>query len=129
MTIFVFIYHGCLTSMVSVLAPNNSVIKRLWCICTCIYMFKGKTCKLFHLWRMHTLAGSQLYQNFCCLLWQKKDLLQKIKRAQFIGSQTGTHRCCFFKKKKKKQKTNGEKMYIICPFSLRQRQSEIFKFL
>ena len=30
--IFVWIYHGCLTNTVYAMDPNNSVIKRLWCI-------------------------------------------------------------------------------------------------
>ena len=31
-TVFVWILHGCLTNMVYIMDPNNSVIKRLWCI-------------------------------------------------------------------------------------------------
>ena len=31
---FVWIYHGCKTNTIYVLDPNNSVIKRLWCICS-----------------------------------------------------------------------------------------------
>ena len=30
--IFVWIKHSCLTNMVNAMDPNNSVIKRLWCI-------------------------------------------------------------------------------------------------
>ena len=30
--IFVWIQHGCLTNMVYAMDPNNSVIKRLWCM-------------------------------------------------------------------------------------------------
>ena len=36
--IFVWIQHGCLANMVFALNPNNSVIKRLWCI----YYFTDK---------------------------------------------------------------------------------------
>ena len=41
--IFVWLEHGCLTSTVYALDPNNSVIKRLWCINR-----KSSVCKLIH---------------------------------------------------------------------------------
>ena len=37
--IFVWIQHGCLTNTVYAMDPNNSVIKRLWCVYIYIYIY------------------------------------------------------------------------------------------
>ena len=70
--IFVWIEHGCLTNTVYVMDPNNSVIKRSWCIHTVHvtglipYIIKIKKVK-------NSKYSLIMHIPSCHVIWKKED--------------------------------------------------------